>query len=217
MSGNVDTSRTIESVVGSKLNRVNETTMLRERDIAWLAGVIDGEGCFLMNRSYNCKTSIIAYIAIQMTHRETMDRVAEMFSELAGREIKVRTGKRQPKHRNIYGVRAEARRDVLAICRALEPHLLTKWFECTLMRAYLERAARTAHYHPQPIDYTIMEAVRSLKHDCGEAQLREFFELLRQVIPSQAVAAATTPTEGVETRGVSANDNRLHERPALVH
>lgn len=50
--------------------------MTETKDIAWLAGLLEGEGCFLLRKSGGYKGSIS--IALQMTDRDTVEKAATL-------------------------------------------------------------------------------------------------------------------------------------------
>ena len=166
-------------------NWVNQTTFLRmlnQLDIAWLAGLLDGEGCiaFARRTDYNPHRLLqVRYdVKLAMADRATIERA----------------------HSMIVGI--------------IDEDDVTSPFE---ERRKIKRRRQSKHYQPTPYDRRLAELATALRHGCGEARL-EAQELLEQVIPSQAIQGSLfhkeSRMEGVETSGLSPNNNDRHECPA---
>lgn len=57
--------------------------MVTTADLAWAAGIIDGEGCFHISRSRarpEWSDTFSLYIKVTMGHRPTIDRLKEIFA-----------------------------------------------------------------------------------------------------------------------------------------
>jgi hypothetical protein len=191
--------------------------------IAWLAGLLDGEGCIafakrsdynphrLLEVRYDVKVAMACETTIRVVHELLVDIVGEdLVSD--PHEERRRVKRRRP----LWRVEVSSKRGVYDLLRTLEPLLVTKRLEAQLTLRYLERALQSKHYQPTAFDRRLAELATALRHGCGEARL-EANELLEQVIPSEAVqgpARAGSRTERVETRSVSPNNNPIHERPA---
>jgi hypothetical protein len=83
---------------------------------------------------------------------------------------------------------------------------------------FLTRACQTESYKRTKLDIVVLESLSAVKRCGGEAPA-EVVDLLREVIPSQALEGTIAgrdggSREGVETRGPSATGNDPHECPA---
>lgn len=101
-----------------------------EVELAWLAGVVDGEGCFRINlpglkgnRRYHGTPSF----TIAMGHRPTMERVGEMLGKPPSKQ-----GWLTGRIRQLYGIRLFGE-NALMVARILRPYLLTKAEEAWLL------------------------------------------------------------------------------------
>ena len=72
---------------------------MSEADIAWLAGLLEGEGSFFMSRCPN-KGVMYSYpcIVVDMTDRDVIDRVAGFF----GTKVYPYKNLKRPEHKEIY-------------------------------------------------------------------------------------------------------------------
>lgn len=199
--------------------------MTNTSDIAWLAGIIDGEGCFSIKspvrfdrKGRGCHQ---VWLVLCNTNRPMVERAARIVESIIGAKPptirKVWKGVKATRHQ--YWLNLVAKRDLLLVTEALIPHLTSKWFEANVVAWYLKRACAVAMYRQTELDALVLKCLSATKRNSGEAPA-EVLELLREVIPSEAflaVGAADRRNERVETRGVSANDKPLHECPGPDH
>lgn len=94
-----------------------------EVELAWLAGLVDGEGCFRIslpglkgNRRYHGSPTF----TIAMIHYPTMVRVGKMLDKEPSRRGWI-TGRIHP----LYGIQLAGEK-ALQVARVLRPYLLTK-------------------------------------------------------------------------------------------
>jgi len=59
--------------------------MISEVDLGWLAGILEGEGCFAIN-------SYTPIVQIEMTDEDVVHRVASVMERVIGRPVKVYCG-----------------------------------------------------------------------------------------------------------------------------
>ncbi len=194
--------------------------MLKDTDIAWLAGIVDGEGSLVVFKDKRANRGINVHVTMNMVDLETIERVGRLFRAISGDKVPVR--EKRPlsgfSRRLQFVVDVCSKRGCLRTLEALLPYLVTKKLQAQLICTILYRAVDVKKYQCSALDYATMDVIKRLKRDgCGEARV-EAHQILGQVIPSQAVRepapTAGNRTEGVETRSVSSNDNPTHECPA---
>lgn len=200
-----------------------------EADLAWLAGIVDGEGCFsvkrpIVRKSYQSgkRTSYQLWLVICNTSEPMMRRVRDIYDALGVTGAKPRRvwkGKKATRWQ--HWLEIAQKHELLRVTQAILPHLTAKRDEALVVEWFLKRACGVKNYKPTSLDRLALESMAAIKRNGGEAPA-EILELLREVIPSQAVsgdhAAGGQETEGVETRSVSPNDNPTHECPtAALH
>lgn len=200
-------------------------TKVSEADLAWLAGIVDGEGCFsvkrpIVRKSYQPgkRTSYQLWLVICNTSEPMMRRVKAIYDALGVTGAKPRRvwkGKKATRWQ--HWLEVAQKHELLRVTQAILPHLTAKRDEARIVVWFLNRACAAKSYKPTSLDRLAMESMAAIKRNGGEAPA-EIRELLREVIPSQAVSgdrsAGDLETEGVETRSVSPNDNPTQECPA---
>lgn len=189
-------------------------------DIAWLAGIIDGEGCFtvkspirrLSGARKGSNTSYQVWIVLCNTSKTMVDRAARILTE-AGVHYqpirKVWKGKRATRWQ--YWLHVARKDDVLRATELLLPHLTAKTLEAEIVAWFYRRACMDKQHKATPLEKAMLDCMSGIKRCGGEAPA-EIRAMLREVIPSQAVLGIIG-TEGVETRSVSPNNNLTQELP----
>ena len=192
-------------------------------DIAWLAGIVDGEGCFSVKRPIARgdggpgRSPYQVWLVVCNTSKPMVDKIVKILADL---EIS-----HQPVRRVWKGSKATrwqfwihvARKDqLLRLTQILLPYLVAKHDEATVVEWFLSRSCQARAYKQTSIDKQVLDTLAVMKRNGGEAptEIREF---LREVIPSQASFGQlpkVVELEGVETRSVSPNNNPIHECPA---
>lgn len=202
-----------------KLGESNDMEQtLTEIELAWLAGIVDGEGClfFAVRKDYPTHRAIRCDIRVCMAHHDTINRVADMFTTILGSDdsVGLYTETREvARERPLRDCTVHGRRSVLRVLQVMLPYLYTKRLEAELAISYLLKSAQHTRYRTTELDRAMAEAATELRHGRGEARAQE---LLCQVIPSQAASgqSSTGDAEGVETRGLSPDNKDPHECPA---
>ena len=78
--------------------KLNDLTRLRKTELAYVAGIIDGEGCISLNK--NRQTG---YMALHLSVANTDELLADYLHSLFGGHRYVnRRSKRGPKHKNVW-------------------------------------------------------------------------------------------------------------------
>ncbi len=200
-------------------------TKVSETDLAWLAGIVDGEGCFSVKRpiarqgAHRCgqRTSYQAWLVICNTSEPMMRRVRSIYDALGVTGAKPRRvwkGKKATRWQ--HWLEIAQKHELLRVTQAILPHLTAKRDEALVVEWFLKRACAVKSYKPTSLDRLALESMASIKRNGGEAPA-EILEILREVIPNQAASgghlAGDQDAEGVETRSVRSNDNPTHECP----
>jgi len=203
-------------------------TKVSEADLAWLAGIVDGEGCFSVKRPITRqgahrpghRTSYQTWLVICNTSEPMMRRVRSIYDALGVTGAKPRRvwkGKKATRWQ--HWLEIARKHELLRVTQAILPHLTAKRDEALVVEWFLKRACGVKNYKPTSLDRLALESMAAIKRNGGEAPA-EILEILREVIPNQAVSgshlADGLETEGVETTSVSSNDNPKHECPATA-
>jgi hypothetical protein len=199
---------------------------LNDTDIAWLAGIIDGEGCFSIKRPIvrksgervGYKTCYQVWLVVCNTSEPMIERVRSILEAAGIKHQPIRkVWKGDKATRWQWWIHIAKKRELLRATELLLPHLTAKKVEAEVVAWFLRRACKKSVYRTTHLDRAVLDALSLVKRNGGEAPA-EVAELLRAVIPSQAVSGDRMPsdqeTEGVETRSVSPNNNPTHECPA---
>ena len=201
---------------------------MNEADIAWLAGIVDGEGCFSVKRpivrksgsAKGKRTSYQLWLVICNTSQAMIVRVSQILTDVGVSYQPIRRvwkGRRATRWQ--YWLHVARKSDVLKITQILLPHLTAKKTEAQVVEWFLKRACQVKMYRQNKLDAVVLETMSIIKRNGGEAPV-EVEAILHEVIPSRATGgshAVGRPVEGVETRSVSSNDNPTHEPPATRH
>jgi hypothetical protein len=147
-----------------------------------------------------------------------MDRASRIFKEMGVDHQPIRkVWKGKKATRAQYWLHIAKKAEVLRATEMLLPHLTAKVDEAEVVVWFLRCACQVSVYRTTPLDRAMLDSLSEIKRNGGEAPA-EIREMIREVIPSQAISGADTAVggemEGVETRSVSPNDNLTHECPA---
>lgn len=198
---------------------------INDTDIAWLAGIVDGEGCFsvkrpIVRKTYKAgrSTSYQVWLVVCNTSESMVRRMSEILKGLGVKHQPIRRvwkGKKATRWQ--YWLHVARKHDLLRVTEALLPYLVAKKDEAQVVAWFLRKACQVRFYSPSILDKAALEALALIKRNGGEAPA-EVRELLSEVIPSQAVsgdrAVSDSEMEGVEARSVSPTNNPTQECPA---
>lgn len=120
---------------------------LSERDLAWLAGIWDGEGTITLTRGSGRNHKVGMAVCVSNTNTAIMERVEGLVSAIVGRPIRARLrpcpsfARRRP----IYRLQVASKADVRKFCETLHPYLVGKATQALLMLRYLETCPGTGN------------------------------------------------------------------------
>ena len=152
--------------------------MVSDVDTAWLAGIVDGEGCFSVKRPIRRKsgkrvgsvTSYQLWMVICNTSKPMVDRVAQVFAALGVHHQPVRRvwkGKRATRWQ--YWIHVARKRDMLRLTRALLPYLTAKKAEAEVVDWYLSRSCRVPVYKTHSDEAAVLDSMSVIKRNGGES------------------------------------------------
>lgn len=190
-------------------------------ELAWLAGIIDGEGCFSVKRGRGAGRSHQLWLVLCNTSEAMILRVVRILDALGVKHSNVRkVWKGEKATRWQFWLDVTRKHDLLRATEAVLPHLTAKKTEAEIAAWFLRRACAVNQYRASQLDRVMLDSMSAIKRNGGEAPA-DIAELIREVIPSQAVAgdrqADDQAAEGVETRSVSPTNNPTHECPASLN
>lgn len=141
---------------------MTNTSKLTDIELGWLAGIIDGEGCF------NCRLNRKNTILIRFTlHSCSVKMQSQVSSLLKKTGIKfsesIRTHKQKPYQRDSYILDVNNKSALLKLLRLITDYLVVKKPEAKLILSYLEKACLVKCYSPTQKDLLIVEEVKYLK------------------------------------------------------
>lgn len=197
-----------------------------QNDLAWLAGIVDGEGCFSVKRAIRRKsgarkgswTSYQLWLVVCNTSRPMVERIEQILEANGVKHQptrKVWKGKKATRWQ--FWIHVAAKHELLRVTELLLPHLTAKRDEAEIVVWFLKRACQVKSYRASPLEKTILDSMSLIKRNGGEAPA-EIRAMLREVIPSQATTgsrpAVDGVVEGVETTRVSPSNTPSQELPA---
>lgn len=193
--------------------------MTHETDIAWLAGIVDGEGCFSVKNPVKRgtgRTCHQVWLVICNTSERMIVRCADIIERLGAKRPSIRRvwkGKRATRWQ--FWLNIGGKDDLLLVTKSLLPHLTAKRVEGEVIKWFLTRACGQRAYVRTDLDIAVLETLSKVKLLGGEASA-QIADILRMVIPSEALegtSAKLGSRERVETRSVSPSNNPTHECP----
>lgn len=112
--------------------------MTTENDLAWLAGYIDGEGCFSIFPYQSHGNTCIGYkFSTANTNVENIRRVKDILSSMFNREVRYTPYVNKTRDKVAYWIHVSRATELEALIRAVLPHLAGKRPQANLMLEYL--------------------------------------------------------------------------------
>jgi len=134
--------------------------MVADTEIAWLAGILDGEGCI------TAKMPSPRALAFRITFESVSEAMMTAIRRILG-EMDVDYAMGGPLYRArstrpSYRVHVQKKADVLKFCDAILPFSVVKRHELELVKSFLDKAV--GHYHTAAEeDLKILDRLRELK------------------------------------------------------
>ncbi|MFA4972385.1 MAG: hypothetical protein WC683_07210 [bacterium] len=135
--------------------------------VAWLAGIVDGEGC-ITARVSPAGFRFIPTVAVGMTHLETMHEVQRIVHDLTGRKYRLYQWQDKQHHKTCYKIMVGRKAAVVKLLEAMLPILVTKRRQAELL---LRLASAPHMYHGrgpakqyEPWVADVVAQIRTLNH-----------------------------------------------------
>lgn len=138
--------------------------MMNPLDIAWLAGIFDGEGCVYVQRSRRKGDRIVSSIGILLANTSTalLDKYIAVLSTL-GITPKVNMETRYGT-RPICYVKVARKQEALLLARTIVEYTTAKQTELRLAIWYLSRAVQSRQHVATDQDREVLKAITGAKH-----------------------------------------------------
>jgi len=134
--------------------------MVAATDIAWLSGIIDGEGC--VTAQQNSVRSLTFRVTIESVSAVMIDRVRDILHQ-CGVEYRMEGPLwRERSTRFSRRVRVDKKQAVQRLCDLVLPYSVVKKAELVLIKSYLDKAVGT-YYSATEEDLEILAKLRELK------------------------------------------------------
>lgn len=131
---------------------------LGETDKAYLAGIIDADGCIRLNRRFNNRSHqpvYAAYVQIYTTSTALLEWLETRFPGVSRRQRDDRQ-KEHPEWRVGYTWTLSGNRRVMIFCREIAPYLIIK-------REQAELIANGYVHLPEPARFALFQRLKALK------------------------------------------------------
>jgi len=142
--------------------------LIAATDIAWLSGILDGEGC--VTAQQNSIRSLTFRVTIESVSAAMIDKVCDVLRQ-AGVEYRTegpmwRERSTRPSHR----VRVDKKQAVYQLCNLVLPYSVVKKAELTLIKTYQDKSIK-AYYSATEEDLEILASLRELKKVAWQGSL----------------------------------------------
>lgn len=212
--------------------------MSLDRNIGWLAGVVDGEGSFVLVplqdkrvlRAGRKSLYIQARLEVENTSEGLISKTHLVLDALGAGSWQVTRNFRKYKtytktpgtvhagDKGYHRVAVSRKHDLKQLIELLLPELTCKAAPAQLVLSFLDRSCQVGRYKPTVADLELCRQLHELQGQRGKPfPMQKWLSCIDgELIPCQAEGSAAVPTsEGVQTRSPSsASSNGSHECPA---
>jgi hypothetical protein len=134
--------------------------LIAATDIAWLSGILDGEGC--VTAQQNSIRSLTFRVTIESVSAAMVDRVCDVLRQ-SGVEYRMEGPMwRERSTRPSYRVRVDKKHAVFQLSNLVLPYSVVKKAELVLIKSYLGKSTK-AYYSATEEDLKILARLRELK------------------------------------------------------
>lgn len=146
--------------------------MMKETDLAWLAGIMDGEGnigFYAHNEVLKRRYHVIRYRSVlHFTNSDCLiiNEVERIILEILKPKIRPRIMyelKNKPRSHICYVVRIQDKTNVLKVLEAIEPYLIGKKAQAQLLLKMLRHHTKRARYTKAELE--VIEILKTMKFD----------------------------------------------------
>lgn len=121
---------------GTSIDQVAPRLSIREVDLGWLAGFIDGEGCIGIYPPNAANVSCYARLHVPNTNLSSIERVAKLIG--GGKRHTTRRNLNPDKHATCYNYSLVRRDHLYGALSCISPHLYIKNKQAELVLEFLE-------------------------------------------------------------------------------
>jgi hypothetical protein len=114
--------------------------MLTNEQIAWMAGIADGEGSFFITYTHDrngCGVFKCSF-AVGNTNRAILEEVQRVFRELTGKEFSLCPIKARGNRKTSWVIQLTAQSDLRRFCECVLPYLVGKHAQAELMIEFVK-------------------------------------------------------------------------------
>ncbi len=143
--------------------------MINMLDIAWLAGIFDGEGCvYVLNTKRQSKKSgnrVISSVGLNLAN--TSPQLVEKYISVLDTIGITPAVFSEPRYgtRTIYYVKVNRKHDALTLARIIVDFATSKQSELRMAIWYLERACKSRQHVASEQDKQVLKAITDVKHN----------------------------------------------------
>lgn len=175
--------------------------MLKETDIAWLAGFIDADGSIRLKKGAKNENknqhSLIPHVTISNVCVLTLNHVVSILNELTAN---VRSSRKKPTkaaHSTLHNIDVMGMMQTQPVIEAVLPFLVTKRLEGMLVLKFIERRKGRLHRNKpyDAEDYLIHEALKYLKKS---RHLRDYMPSVEEILNEDIVRTSAKVLEEAE-------------------
>jgi hypothetical protein len=141
-----------------ELNCASGTTVAHA---AWLAGILDGEGCLTVKQSKT--NSIACVVTIETVSTSMIRRVEEILQDCGIAYCTEGPMLRPRSTRPSIRIRVHRKQAVLDFCDLVLPFSVVKQSELLLFKGYLEKACLVTYFRPTENDLQFIPRMKELK------------------------------------------------------
>jgi LAGLIDADG-like domain len=130
-------------------------------DVAWLAGIIDGEGCLTSKR--NSQRGLSCVITIESVSEAMVQKVLQILRDCGIAFCTEAPLMRERSTRPSYRVRVQRKEAAFALCNLVLPYSVVKRPELLLIQQFLAKASPVTYYRATDEDLQIPSRLKELK------------------------------------------------------
>ena len=163
--------------------------MVKDIDLAWLAGIIDGEGCFTLKTPVfrgekNGYSPYTVWLVLCNTSEDMLIDTNNILKDL-GVQIKpirkVWKGKKATRWQ--YWIDVVRKHDLLKTTNALLPFLRSKRDEASIVSWFLTRSCQEKVYKRTELDIEVLKTLPALKANAGKTP-PDLLQFLSDKVPA---------------------------------
>jgi hypothetical protein len=129
--------------------------------LAWLAGILDGEGCLTSKR--NSPHGLTCVITIETVSETMVEKVLKIFEECGIDSVIEGPLMRKNSTRPSFRVRVHRKRAAFLFCNLVLPYSVVKRRELLLFQQFLAKASAVTYYRATEEDLQLPKQIKELK------------------------------------------------------